>query len=70
MAVQVYDAWHHELTGEVDDFSAGWRILALGGSDPSDPSVIHQHGGSADRRPAGSIEEREVLEGFDFAECR
>src|SRR5207253_1362419 len=70
VAMQIDDSRHDPCAGEVQDFGCGGRLKVASRPDPSGAPVIHNHGLSGGRPPAGAIDQREILEYLDLAARR
>ena len=68
MAVEIDDAGHNELAGEVDNLCAGGWFDVCSRANSCNPAVLDDHANVGNRGLAGAIDEREVLQNFDFRE--
>ncbi len=69
MAVDINDARHNKLAGEVDDLCAGRRFDVCSRSNSRNPAILDDHAYVRNGSLAGAIDEREILQNFDLREA-
>ncbi len=68
VSMEIDDAGHHVLAGEVHGLGAGGRLQFCGRAHPLDAAILNDDGGVGERGPAGAVDQREMTQNGGLSE--